>query len=68
MGGGRKIFSRKVGGEGKLGGAILLLFNWDSLLARLNSHYKTWGGTRKRSTKISTGNLFGKNLQLIGVC
>ena len=46
-----------------------LFKNWDSLYARLNSHYKAWS-YRKRSTKIlkHTENLFRKNLQLKGVC
>ena len=39
---------------------------WDSLHARLNRD----GIPRKRSTKRleHTGNIFGKNLHLIGVC
>ena len=43
-----------------------IFFNWDSLHARLNSHYKH-GVTRKRSTKRlkHTGNLFRKNIQFI---
>ena len=43
-------------------------FNRDSLHARLNSHYKA-SSYKKYSTKRlkHTGNLFRKNLQLIGV-
>ena len=51
---------------------IYNIFNWDSLHARLSSHYKAWshGVTKKSSTKRlnHTGNLFRKNLQLTGVC
>ena len=51
---------------------VFFSFDWDSLHARLNSHYKAsgWSVTRKRSTKRlkHTGNLFIKNLQLRGVC
>ena len=45
------------------------MFNWDSLHARLNSHYKA-GVTRKRITKRlkHTGNLFRKNPQLKDDC
>ena len=32
----------------------LFLFNWDSLHARLNSHYEAWS-YKKRSTKKITG-------------
>ena len=43
--------------------------NWDSLHARMNSHYKAWS-YKKRSTKRlqHTENLFRKNLQLKDVC
>ena len=44
-------------------------FNWDSLHASLNSHYKAWS-YNKRSTKRlqDTENLLRKNLQLKYVC
>ena len=42
-------------------------FNWDSLHARLNSHYETWS-YKKGSTKKIIENLFRKNLQLKDVC
>ena len=40
--------------------------NWDSLHAKLNSHYEAWSYKKKRSTKRlkHTGNQFRKNLQL----
>ena len=47
------------------------IFNWDSLHARLNSHYTMWHGAKiKGSTKRlkHTGNLLRKNLLLKGVC
>ena len=53
-----KTVSKKIGGliysmkflSPKV--ALYLFFNWDSLHARLNSHYKTCNyKTRKRSTK-----------------
>ena len=37
-----------------LGLTFFLLFNWDSLHAGLNSHYKAWS-YKKRSTKKITG-------------
>ena len=40
-----------------------IFFNWDSLHARLNSHYEVWSCTKKH-----TGNLLRKNLQLKDVC
>ena len=43
--------------------------NWDSLHPRLNSHYKAWSYKKKGTKRLKyTGNLFRKNLQLIGVC
>ena len=49
---------------------FFFFFNWDSLLARLNSHYKAWsynkGSTKKRLQ--DTENLLRKNLQLKDVC
>ena len=30
-------------------------FNWDSLHARLNSHYEAWSYKKKKSTKKITG-------------
>ena len=29
-------------------------FNWDSLHARVNSHYKTWSNKKKNHKKITT--------------
>ena len=44
-------------------------FYWDSLHARLNSHYQAWSYKKKKHKKIkATGNLFRKNLQLKDVC
>ena len=34
--------------------SVIFFFNWDSLHARLNSHYKAWS-YKKRSTKKMTG-------------
>ena len=31
---------------------IISFFNWDSLHARLNSHYKAWNNKRKKHKKI----------------
>ena len=49
---------------------FFFFFNWDSLHARLNSHYEAWsykkGSTKKRLQ--DTENLFKKNLQLKDVC
>ena len=45
----------------------LFFFNWDSLHARLNSHYEAWS-YKKGSTKKVTENLFRKNLHLKDVC
>ena len=42
---------------------------WDSLLARLKSHYKAWGYKRNKLKRLQhTGNLFRKNLQLEDGC
>ena len=30
----------------------IYFFNWDSLHARLNSHYKAWGNKKKKYKKI----------------
>ena len=54
----------------------LFYFLIDLLHARLKSHYKAWSYKKKKHKKIkanlfrrkSTGNLFRRNLQLIGVC
>ena len=47
-------------------------FNWNSLHATLNSHYKAWSykKKKKKAQKIlqATENLFRKNLQLKDVC
>ena len=45
-------------------------FNWDSLHARLNSHYEAWSYKKKKAQKRlqATENLFRKNLQLKDVC
>ena len=34
---------------------FFLFFNWDSLQARLNSHYEAWSYKKKKSTKKITG-------------
>ena len=34
---------------------VFFLFNWDSLHARLNSHYEAWSDKKKKSTKKVTG-------------
>ena len=48
---------------------VLIFLNWDSLHARLNSHYKAWGYKKKKHKKMKhTENLFRKILQLIGIC
>ena len=40
-------------------------FNWDSLDARLNSHYKAWSYKKRLE---HTGSQFRKNLQIKDVC
>ena len=48
-----------------------IFFNWDSLHARLNRYYKAWSYKKiymDKMIKKHTGNLFKKNVQLIGVC
>ena len=49
---------------------FVFLFNWDSLHARLNSHYEAWSYKKKKAQKRlqDTENLFRKNLQLKDVC
>ena len=47
--------------------------NWDSVHARLNSHYDAWSYEKKKHEKVLkrlklTGNMFRKNLQLKDVC
>ena len=50
------------------GSTSLFLFNWDSLHARLNSHYEAWS-TRKEAQRLQdTENLFRRNLQLKDFC
>ena len=46
--------------------ATIFIFNWDSLHARLKSHYKAWSYKKMKNTKRlrHTGNLSRKNLQL----
>ena len=45
------------------------LFNWDSLHARLSSHYEAWIYKKRKQKRLQhTGNLFRKNLQLKDVC
>ena len=48
----------------------IYIFNWDSLHARLNSHYEAWSYKKKKAQKRlqATENLFKKNLQLKDVC
>ena len=42
---------------------------WDSLHARLNSHYEAWNYKQKKHIKVKNiGNLYRKNLQLKDVC
>ena len=47
---------------------FFFFFNWDSLHARLNSHYEVWSYKKKKKKAQkrlqATENLFGKNLQL----
>ena len=47
-------------------------FNWDSLHARLNSHYEAWSYKKKKKKAQKrlqdTENLSTKNLQLKDVC
>ena len=48
---------------------IFFFSNWDSLHARLNSHYKAWSYKKRRKKRLQdTENLFRKNLQLKDVC
>ena len=47
--------------------SLFFFFNWDSLYARLNSHYKAWKEAHKKRLQ-DTENLFRKNLQLKDVC
>ena len=49
---------------------LFFFFNWNSLHARLNSHYMRHGVKRKEAQKRlqDTENLFRKNLQLKDVC
>ena len=42
-------------------------FNWDSLHARLKSHYKAWNYQEKKHKK-HIRNLLRKNLKLKGIC
>ena len=52
-----------------LEGSFLFFFNWDSLHARLKSHYKAWSYTKKKRKKIDdTGNVVTKSTQSVGVC
>ena len=67
-----QIFPMKREGLGKQGSCLKQggdtlspFFNWDSLHARLNSHYKALSYKKKKHKKLRhTGNLFRKNLQL----
>ena len=53
--------------NGKL--VIFFFFNWDSLHARLNSHYEASSYKKKAQKRLQNKeNLFGKNLQLKDVC
>ena len=49
--------------SGKQGDLYSNLFYWNSLLARLNSHYETWS-YKKKKYKMHTGNSIRKNLQV----
>ena len=42
-----------------------IFFNWHSLHARLNSHYKAWSCKKKKHKKIK---VYRENLHLLGVC
>ena len=47
----------------------VFFFNWDSLHARLNSHYDEWSYNKKKTQRLQDKeNLFRKNLQLKDVC
>ena len=45
-------FGEVHGGFG-IGQIIFFFFNWDSLHARLNSHYKAWSYKKKKHKKIT---------------
>ena len=43
-----------------------LFFNWDSIHARLNSHYEAWSYKKKAQKRLQdTENLFRKNLYTV---
>ena len=49
--------------------SLKCFFHWDSLHAGMYSHYKACSYKKNKNKKEThTGNLFRKNLQLIGVC
>ena len=47
---------------------IYILYNWDSLHARLKRHYKGWSYKKKTKRIKHTGNLFKKIQQIESVC
>ena len=50
-------------------GLKFIFFNWNSLHSRLNSRYKAWSYKKKKHKRLQhTGNLFWRNLLLIGIC
>ena len=45
---------------------IVIFFNWDSLHARLNSHYEAWSYKKKAQKRLQdTENQFRKNLNIV---
>ena len=38
--------------DAKLGEIVFDFFNWDSLHAKLNSHYETWSYKKKKHKKV----------------
>ena len=49
--------------------SLKCFFHWDSLHAGMDSHYKACSYKKNKNKKEKhTGNLFRKNLQLIGAC
>ena len=47
----------------------LFVFDWDSLHARLSSHYEEWSYKKKKPKTLKhTGSLFRKDIQLKDDC
>ena len=40
-------------------GLVIIFFNWDSLQARLNSHYEAWSYKKKKYKKVKA---YGKSV------